>query len=293
MTDVALAFLPKPLSIALVRILPSHALPAGFQQTRKFKQICASIAEIGMIEPLSISPVDRKSGQHCLLDGHLRWEALRTLDYEEAPCLVATSDETYTYNNYVNRLSTVQEHLMIRRAVERGVSPERLARSLCVDVRQITKKMTMLDGICPEVVALMKDRQFSTEVSSALRQMKPVRQIECMQLMVSANNTTISYAQAMLAATSPAMLVQGKRPARRAGASQEQVVRMEREMSNLQDRYRLAENTYGEDVLHLVLARGFIVKLLGNAQVHRYLEKHDATVLEQFEEIVRMASMEL
>jgi hypothetical protein len=54
----------------------------------------------------------------------------------------------------------------------------------------------------------------------------------------------ISYAQSMLAATSPEMLVPGMGPTRRTGVSQEQVVRMEREMSNLLDRYRLAETTY-------------------------------------------------
>nr|WP_218628320.1 MULTISPECIES: plasmid partitioning protein RepB C-terminal domain-containing protein [unclassified Variovorax] len=281
------------MSIALARILPSHKLPSGLLQTQKFKQICASIQAIGMIEPLSIAPVDRKTGQHCLLDGHLRLEALRSLGHQEAPCLVATNDESYTYNNRVNRLSTVQEHLMIRRAVERGVSPERLARSLCVDVRQITKKMSMLDGICEEAIAMMKDRQFSTEVSSALRKMKPARQVECMQLMVSANNTTISYAQAMLAATAADMLVQGRRPAKRRGASQEQMACMEREMSNLQDQYRMAENTYGEDILNLVVVRGYIVKLLDNAAVRRYLEKREAQVLEQLAQIVRMTSMEL
>ena len=56
--------------------------------------------------------------------------ALRDLGRSVAPCLVAIDDEAYTYNNRVNRVSTIQEHFMIRRAVERGVSPERLAKAL-------------------------------------------------------------------------------------------------------------------------------------------------------------------
>jgi hypothetical protein len=70
--------------------------------------------------------------------------------YEQAACLVSTDDESYTYNNRVNRLSTIQEHYMIRRVIDRGVSPERLAKALSVDVSQIMKKMSLLDGVCPE-----------------------------------------------------------------------------------------------------------------------------------------------
>ena len=51
----------------------------------------------------------------------------------EVQCLVANDDETYTYNSRINRLSTIQEHYMIRRAIQRGVTPERLAKALSVD----------------------------------------------------------------------------------------------------------------------------------------------------------------
>lgn len=293
MTAVALAFLPKPLMVAMDNVLPSRKIPLGVIDTQKFKQIRASIEEIDLIEPLSVAPVDRKSGQHLLLDGHIRLLALRELGYVEVPCLVATDDETYTYNNRINRLSSVQEHLMIRRAVERGVSPERLAKALCVDLAQIVKKMTLLDGICPEAAELLKERQFSTELSLALRRMKPTRQVECAELMISANNVTVAYVRALLATTSPEMLVGGKKLGRTKGVSQDQMARMEREMSNLQGQYKMAEQTYGEDMLNLVLARGYIVKLLGNKQVSRYLELHQAEVLDQFVSIVQTTSMDL
>ena len=122
--------------------------------------------------------VDARSNQHLLLDGHVRLVALRDLGHSAAPCLIATDDETYTYNNRINRLSTIQEHIMIRRAVERGVPPERLAKALSVDVSQITKKVNLLDGICPEAIELFKDRQFSVELGRVIRKMKPTRQVE-------------------------------------------------------------------------------------------------------------------
>ena len=81
---------------------------------------------------------------------------------------------------------------MLRRAVERGVSAQRLAIALDIDVNTINKKMTLLDGLCTEVVDLLKDQTFSAEVARVLRKMKPLRQVECVELMISANTITVS-----------------------------------------------------------------------------------------------------
>ena len=181
---------------------------------------------------------------------------------------------------------------MLRRAIERGVTPERLARALGVDISQIFKKMTLLDGICPEAAELLKDRQFSAEISRLIRKMKPTRQIECVELMVSANNISIAYAEALLVETPAALLVEGKKPAKLAGVSQEQMARMEREMSHLQDQYKMVEQTYGQDVLNLVLARGYVSKLLENKAVSRYIRQRHPEMLEQFSNIVATTSLE-
>lgn len=289
---VVLGFLPKPLSVPIENILPSRKIALSLATSHKFKQILASIKEIDLIEPLAVGSVDRKSGQHLLLDGHIRLAALRELGYVEAPCLVATDDESYTYNNRINRLSTVQEHLMIRRAIDRGVSPERLASALCVDTSHIIKKMGLLNGICAEAAELLKDRQFSVEISQVVRRMKPTRQIECVELMISANNLTVAYARALLTATTPDMLTDNKKQKKPAGVSQEQMARMQREMSNLQGQYKLVEQTYGEDVLNLVLAKGYVTKLLGNIRVAKYLEQHQQDIMEQFVSLSETTSLE-
>jgi ParB-like chromosome segregation protein Spo0J len=292
MTKVSLGFDLEPLTVQIGKILPSRKTPAGVATSRKFMQIRSSIQEIGLIEPLSVGPADQKTGQHILLDGHIRLIALQELNYGEVLCLVATDDESYTYNSRVNRLSTIQEHYMIRRAIQRGVTPERLAKALSVDPRTITRKMALLEGICPEAAELLKDRQFATDISRVLRKMKPTRQVECVELMVSANTVTVAYAEAMLVATPAEMLVEGKKPAKLSGLSQEQMAKMEREMSNLQGRYKMVEQTYGQDVLNLVLARGFLAKLLDNKQVVRYLKQRQPEVLSEFETIVQTVSLD-
>ncbi len=88
-----LGFVPEPLTIALDRILPSRRIPDGLYGSRKFKQIQASIDAVGLIEPLIVGQAD-KSGQHVLLDGHIRPLVLREMEFTDAPCLVATDDES-------------------------------------------------------------------------------------------------------------------------------------------------------------------------------------------------------
>ena len=55
---------------------------------------------------------------------------------------------------------------MLRRAVERGVTQDRLAKALNVDISQIHKKVSLLDGICPEAVEMLKDQHFSANLGS-------------------------------------------------------------------------------------------------------------------------------
>jgi hypothetical protein len=273
------------MSIEIEKLLSSHKLPDDILQSSKYKQVRASIVEIGLIEPVTVVEADRAAGSFLVLDGHIRVVALKELGHSRVPCLQATDDEAYTYNNRINRLSAVQEHVMIRRALERGVSAERLAKALCINVKNIKAKSTLLDGICAEAIEVLKDRHFSYEVSLALKRMKPIRQLECVELMASANNFTITYARALLVATGEDLLVSARKKGP-TSVSREQLARMEREMANLHGQYKLAEQSYGEDVLNLVLAKGYVSKLLGNSRVQRYLEVNHAELLEQFRDVV-------
>ena len=286
-----LGFIPEPLLLSLSVILPLRKSPIGLQTSRKFRQIIASIEAVGLIEPLSVGKPNR-AGQYILLDGHTRLVALMQLGFDKAPCLVATDDESYTYNNRINRLSSIQEHVMIRRAVERGVSPEKLAKALDVDISHINKKLNLLDGICPEAVELLRDHQFSPNLVAVLRKLKTTRQIECVELMISANNVTVCYAQALLAATPSNMLVGEIKTRKVTGVSSDQMAKMEWEMGNLQEQFKLAEQSYSQDVLNLVLSKGYLAKIMANEAVLRYLTKHHRDMLGEFERIVRMTNLD-
>ncbi len=110
--------------------------------------------------------------------------------------------------------------------------------------------------------------------------------------MVAANTVTTAYAEAMLVATPAELLLEGKKALKLVGITQEQLAKMEREMASLQGQYKMVEQTYGQDVLNLVLARGYLVKLLDNAAVSQYVQKWHPDVLAEFESIARTAALD-
>jgi hypothetical protein len=63
---------------------------------------------------------------------------------------------------------------------------------------------------------------------------------------------------------------------------------MERESANLDREFKMAEQSYGTDHLDLVLAKGYLAKLLGNARVVRYLAQHHQQFLSEFQKIAEL-----
>ena len=121
-----------------------------------------------------------------------------------------------------------------------------------------------------------------------LKKMTSVRQIEAAELMVAMNKYTISYARSLLAATPLAQLTDSAMPKAIRGVSKEQIAMMERESANLEREVRLAERTYGADHLDLVLARGYVAKLIGNVRIIRYLAQNHAEFLPEFQRITEV-----
>ncbi|MBF0154633.1 MAG: ParB N-terminal domain-containing protein [Magnetococcales bacterium] len=281
-------FHPEGVTILLERIELTRQLPKTVRDSPKYRQMATSVREVGIIEPPIVFPHGEREGWYLLLDGHVRLDILREMGETSVFCLIARDDEAFTYNRRVNRLATVQEHLMIRRALERGVSEERLSRALGIDVRTIRNRSNLLDGIHPEVVERLKDLQIGQGVFRSLRQMKPVRQIDVVERMVAANTFTETFAKALLVATPPEMLqVSPKNKAARTMAV-DHLAAMEKEMANLDQRSRLVERTLGLDTLTLSITKRYIETLLNNEQVRRHLVKHHPDVLTELDRIVKM-----
>lgn len=291
-TNVRIAFEERIETLPLSQLLPLNAVPQELKQSAKYKQIAKSVAEVGIIEPLVVARSPDQPRHYLLLDGHIRHAVLADAGETEARCLIALDDEAFTYNKRINRLATIQEHFMIVRAIERGVSEDKLAKALDLDVKAIRRRRTMLGGICPEVVDLLKDKSLNPTTFDALRKMKPMRQIEAADLMSTAGNYTASYAKALLAATRQADLVKSEQPKKVGGLTPDQMARMEREMETVQQDLKTVEARYGDDVLHLVIASGYLSKLLNNKDIRRYLSQHHPELLTEFIAIVSATSLD-
>jgi hypothetical protein len=184
----------------------------------------------------------------------------------------------------VNRMATIQEHKMILTAIRNGVPEERLARALNVDISNIRAKRNLLSGICPEAADLLRDKHVPINAFVQLRQLKPIRQIDAAELMVAMNRYSTGYAKSLVAASSDDQLVAlRKKPPR--GLTEDQRALMERESANLDREFRFIEQTYNSDHLDLVLAIGYVVRLLGNARVVRHLAQFHADILGEFQKI--------
>ena len=282
---VKLGFEEASLRIPIDAILPLREVSDGVRKTMKYNQIAASINEVGIIEPPVVARDAGQRDKYHLLDGHLRVDILRARGETEVVCLIATDDEAFTYNKRVSRIAIIQEHKMILNAVRKGVSEERLARALNVNISSIRVKRNLLVGICPEVADLLRDRHVPIHVFQELRRMKPMRQIEATEAMIAMNRFSVPYARSLVAST-PAHLLVEQRAVKPRGLTADQISIMQRESENLDREFKSIEQTYGEDHLDLVLAIGYVSKLLGNARVVRFLAQQHSAILGEFQKCV-------
>jgi hypothetical protein len=227
------------------------------------------------VEPPVVARSRDTNGKFLLLDGHLRLEVLRDRGSLEIDCLVSTEDEAFTYNKRVNRIAIIQEHRMILKAVANGVSEARIAKALNVDVASIRRHRKLLDGICSEAVELLKEKHLALNTFSELRKLCPIRQIEAAELMIAMNNFSNAYVRSLVTATPRNRLAAGFTPRAPKGLSGEQIALMERESASLAREFKA----------DLVLAVGYVSKLLRNGKVVGYLAKHFQELLFEFQRI--------
>lgn len=275
--NVKLAFKEREMFLPLASIAPQKSFPAAFRRSLTYRQIAASLEQVGLIGPVVVFP--RGPNDYLLLDGHVRIDILKSQGASEVRAIFSTDDEAYTYNKRVNHAPPVAQHLMIRKALECGVSEERIALSLSVNVANIRKKRDMLEGICPEVIELLKTKDVTADAFAVLRKMKPIRQIEAAEHMTASGTYTLKFAKALLAVTRLEFLLEPPSDKQLEANSRGARIMLERETESLLRDLRAAEDSYGTDILSLTVISGYIDRLLSNVRVEKYLTKHQPDIL--------------
>ncbi len=291
---IKVAFEPEGRVVPIDAILPTRNISTISRKSKKYLRIQASIEEIGLVEPIVVHPQPARGeiAQYLLLDGHLRLDVLRKQGVTEVLCLISTDDEGFTYNHKVNQISPIQEHFMILKALEGGVSEDRIAATLNVDVPAIRRMRDLLCGICPEAVELLRDRRSAPGSLRVIKRVMPMRQIEMAELMVASNNFSASYAKCLLAATPQEQLVEKDSPKNLPGLQPKDLARIEREMHVLEKDFRRIQDSYGRNTLNLVLAVGYLQRLLESAALVKFLSRRYGDLLSEFEKLAEATDLE-
>lgn len=284
------AFELEIVQIPLDQILPIRQVSANILTTGRGKTIRTSVEDIGIIEPLVVRKVARR--EYTLLDGHVRLVALRDLGHETAPCLLARDDEALTYNRSVNRIPPIQEHRMIARAIKNGVPVERIAAALSLDPRTVEDKKRLLNGICDEAAEVLKRARISKRALNFMKAVKPLRQIEMAELMVAADNYTSGYVQALVMGTPADQQVKPPKETKRVRMDPAKIAKMEEEVQRVGREFVRLEETYGRDVLDLVLLRGYLHRLLENGKIVGYLAANHPDMLRELQTVAEAKTLE-
>jgi len=291
MSDPKIGFEMRKVSLVLDDILPIRQIKDPEKRVHRYRTIVVTLKEVGLVEPLVVHPQKDAPGKYLLLDGHLRFFALKELGQTTADCIVSNDDECFTYNARVSRLPPIQEHKMIMKAVRNGVTPERIATALNIPVRIVRASMRLLDGIHEEAADLLKDKNIAPKAIRLLKRVSGVRQIEIAELMVNANNYFTGYAEALVLGTPKDQLVNSDQPKEKKGLSPEEIAKMEQEMESLERDMKAVSENYTENMFNLTCARGYIKKLLENAKIVRFLNANHPEIFSEFESITAAESL--
>lgn len=277
MARVRPAFKPIELMLPIASLISQREVVPSFRRSATYRQIAASLEHVGLIEPVVVFP--KGQGRYLLLDGHVRIDILKIREVAEVRAIVATDDEAYTYNKRVNHAPAIAQHFMILKALECGVSEERIAKTLDRNIGEIRRRRDMLDGICPEAVEILKTKEVTANAFSVLRKMRPLRQIEAADHMVANATYSVKFARFLLSITPPEMLLEPVtvKPveADARGAS----TMLQQEIEALLRDFKAVEHSYGTDILTLTVICGYVRRLLGNVKVEKYLAKHQPDML--------------
>ena len=124
-------------------------------------------------------------------------------------------------------------------------------------MNSINRRLNLLHGIVPQAIALLQDQQFTPDVTRILRNMKPDRQIEAVELMLASGTISVTHAEALLRATPP------------------------EQRSDARPRAKASEPPMEQ-----------IAKLLANEAVKNFVDRQEPEILEHFEMVVNTVSME-
>lgn len=275
------SFHPTTVVLPVSSLYPMFTRKVAGRWGSVYRRIVSSIKEIGLIEPLVVI---EKEGRYYIKDGVLRWKALQELKIETVECLIGTDDDVYTYNKRVNPLSPSETHAMINKAISDGVGVDKIAATLNVKNRWVQRMDSLLVGIAPSIVNILREHHVSRLVYDDLKKVTQRRQIEIVEILNAANDFSRRYARTLVLSTPEGQWIksqENKRP-----GMEEQRKELSGKLYQMEEEFKRASNGFKDNVFNLVKLSGYFRKVIANNTARAYLEQNYPDILVTFEKIV-------
>lgn len=129
--------------IPLDRLVPHPGNPNRMSRTN-FRKLVGHLERTGRYEPLVVRPCPGRSGFFQIINGHHRWEALRTLGHKTADAVVWDVDDEQTdillgTLNRLNGRDTLEQKLALLRRLNECIPTRKLARLLPQTLGQLER----------------------------------------------------------------------------------------------------------------------------------------------------------
>ncbi len=249
---------------------------------REYDRIVASIKAVGLIEPLVVFP---ENGDYVILDGVQRYRALVELGVAIAPCIMGKEREAFTGNRMVNRVSPVQEHRMIEKAmdeVDEGV----IAAALGIATLNHRLKKSLLKQLHSDVATAYDAGKITRACAREFTHVKPHRQKEILRAMEGYKDYSTAFARSLVVKTATNQRENRGRkhnPWNKTAQRKNDLLKKLSDAEQKHDFYSQLYKQYTVDLLRLAI---FARSLLTNARLREYLNKHHSDIVSRFETII-------
>ena len=159
-------------TLPISKVEPRRDQPRAVFNEEALRELADSIAQYGMIQPITVRKLD--SGYYQIIAGERRWRAARLAGLDEVPVRVLEADDRRTAqlalveNLQREDLNPIEEARGYRALMdEYGLTQEEAAKSVGKSRPAVANAMRLL-SLTPEVISLVEDGSLSAGHARAL-----------------------------------------------------------------------------------------------------------------------------
>lgn len=268
--------------IPIEKLLPLNERSINFNSNSGYRKILSSIKSIGLIQPLCVYD---ENGHYVILDGFLRFKALKQLSVTSVPCIVYQTKEAYTFNRMVNRLSPYQQSRMLRKSLE-TLGHEEIEEVLGIKSLKFRLGTDLYEHLHPEVIKKLDYNKITRKCAAELTYVNKDRQLEILREMKTCNDFSISFGRALVIKSHPKQRNDKKKTRKTWSEDSDKKQELVEKLKEVQERYDFFSTLYQQYTTDLLKLAIYARKLITNDQIRNYLAGAFPDILKCFEGII-------